>query len=127
MISLNLPGYKTTVFPVIVKPGDVPIRKEVKLEKAFGFIKLKIRPTAIVSFSDQSKVLTPNTPAALDAPMLKPIEIQVGTHSVTIKNEELNVLRTLTITIKDGKTTIIDWEIKGNSDPEEYIEEDAGR
>jgi cytoskeletal protein RodZ len=93
-INLSLTGYKTRESAAVVESAS-NAKIDLVLEKAYGKITLDVRPTADVYLDDAFLQTTP---------YLKPIDVQVGRHTITIKNEALKVNKDITIEVVEGKT-----------------------
>ena len=94
------------------------VKKEVILTKAIGFLVLKIRPTALVYFNNIEKIIKDDkTTYPIETPRVKAMNIQTGTHTLTVKNESMDFERIITIEIDENKTTIIDWDIENETNP----------
>jgi hypothetical protein len=117
-IELELAGYKTALRKVAIKPGINPSKEDVVLDIASGYVVFKIRPTAIVTFEDTTRIVAQSDRSRqLEAPRLKPLEIQSGSLTFTIENEVLGKRRTITVEIEDGKTVSVDWDIEKEDEP----------
>ena len=116
-LELVLEGYRTEVVTITIDSSETE-EKVVFLTEAIGFLILKVRPNAFVYFDNVEKLkLEENTSYPIEVPRAKALNIQAGTHTLTIKNEILDFERIITIEIYDNRTTIIDWDIENQQNP----------
>lgn len=116
-IEIVLEGYRTEKITMSIT-GEDPEKKEVILTKVFGSLILKIRPTAIVYFSNVEKIIREETTVyPIETPRVKPLLIQSGTHILTVKNESLNFERDITVEIVENIITTINWDIETEKNP----------
>ncbi len=117
--ELELEGYKRESRTITIKSGSQAVKEDVVLRIASGFIVFKIRPAAIVTFEDTARIVVQaDRTRQIETPRLRPLEIQAGIIMFTITNEDLGVLRNLTVRVEDGKTLEVDWDLTAKTEPE---------
>ncbi|MCK4541669.1 MAG: PEGA domain-containing protein [Spirochaetales bacterium] len=92
IIRITLEGHSPVEREILI-PKDETLREEIILEATFGELLLDVRPTAKIYLDGDFLVETP---------YIKAIAVQTGIHTLTIKNEALNVDRSMNILIREG-------------------------
>ncbi|MBN2442936.1 MAG: PEGA domain-containing protein [Spirochaetales bacterium] len=116
-LEIILEGYRSEIVTITLDSEETP-EKEIILTKAIGFLILKIRPTALVYFNNITKLIKDDdTTYPIETPRVKALNVQTGSHTLTIKNESMDFERIITVTIDENKTTTIDWDIKKDINP----------
>ncbi|MBN1697542.1 MAG: PEGA domain-containing protein [Spirochaetales bacterium] len=117
-VELKLKGHRTVSKEVAVDK-EAPITVEMDLERISGFIVLRIRPTALVYFEDTSVIEFEEKVAhPVETPRVKPLRVEAGTQQLKIENESLKISETVTVTVEEGKTLTIDWDLTKKQPPE---------
>jgi len=95
-------GYRKETFVVKVGQGAT-VKREVTLVATFGSITLDVRPTAKIYLDGEFLVETPYA---------KPLEVQTGSHILTLKNESLGVEEEIPFTLIEGEEKNFSRELK---------------
>lgn len=102
IIRITLEGHSSAEREIVI-PRDETLREEIILEETFGDLLLDVRPTAKIYLDGDFLVETP---------YIEAITVQTGIHALTIKNEALNIDRTMNILIQKGDTVKITEVLK---------------
>ena len=92
IIRITLEGHSSAEREIVIPRGET-LREEIILEATFGKLLLDVRPTAKIYLDGDFLVETP---------YIEAITVQTGIHTLTIKNEALNIDRSMNILIGEG-------------------------
>jgi hypothetical protein len=101
-VEIARDGYRKETFVVKVAEGQT-VKREVVLTPTFGSITLDVRPTAKIYLDGEYLVETPYA---------KALEVQTGSHVLTLKNESLGVEEDIPFTLYEGEEKNFSRELK---------------